>query len=99
MDLETRLRSYYQAWCDRDLDAIVSCFTPTATFEDLAFAARFEGLDQIRGFAKLTYAGAPDFHIDATRIIAGDGAGAAAWTMSGTHSGDYPGLPATNRRC
>ena len=94
-DLEERLRQYYNAWSRQDADAVMEFFTDASSFEDLAFAARFEGLAQIRAFVDLTYTGSPDFWVQPTQIIVGDGSAAAAWTMSGTHAGDYPGLPAT----
>jgi steroid delta-isomerase-like uncharacterized protein len=97
-DLETQLRRYYEAWSRQDADAVMEFFTEVSSFEDLAFAAKFEGLGQIRSFVDLTFAGSPDFKVSPKQIIAGDGVAAAAWTMSGIHSGDYPGLPATGNR-
>ena len=92
------LRGYYAAWSRQDVDAVVAHFAEGATFEDLALAATFEGLEAIRGFVELTYAGAPDFEVHPTEIITGDPTAAAAWTMTGTHQGDLPGLPATGNR-
>ncbi len=97
-DLEQRLRQYYDAWSRQDIDAVMGFFTDASSFEDLGLAYKFEGLEQILSFVELTYAGSPDFRVQPTKIIVGDGAAAAAWTMSGTHSGDYPGLPATGKR-
>ena len=97
-NLEEKLRQYYAAWTARDIDQVIACFTTDATFEDLAFAARFDGVAAIRSFVESTYAGAPDFRVEPQEILAGDGSAAAAWVMSGTHAGDFPGLPATGRR-
>ncbi|MFG0267645.1 MAG: nuclear transport factor 2 family protein [Rhodopirellula sp. JB055] len=97
MDLESRLREYYAAWSRQDADGVLAFFAPNSTFEDLAFAAEFEGLDQIRSFVDLTYAGSPDFEVHPTQIIVAKKTAAAAWTMQGTHSGDLPGLPATEK--
>jgi steroid delta-isomerase-like uncharacterized protein len=97
-DLETQLRRCYEAWSRQDAGAVMEFFTDVSSFEDLAFAAKFEGLEQIRSFVDLTFAGSPDFKVCPKQIIVGDGMAAAAWTMSGTHSGDYPGLPATGKR-
>ena len=91
IDLQERLREYYAAWTRRDPAAVMTFFTDGSSFEDLAFAARFEGLAQIRSFVELTYAGAPDFEVHPTRIVAGADEAAAAWTMCGTHAGDFPG--------
>ena len=98
MDLEGLLRDYYQAWSRQDVDSVLEFFTDDSIFEDLAFAAKFQGLDQIRYFVDLTYAGSPDFRVVPNQIIVGDAMAAAAWTMSGIHIGDFPGLPATGKR-
>ena len=97
-DLEQRLRQYYDAWSRQDIDAVMGFFTDASSLEDLGVADKFEGLEQIRSFVELTYAFSPDFRIQPTKIIVGDGAAAVAGTMSGTHSGDSPGLPATGKR-
>ena len=97
MDWEKYLHEYYQAWSSQNADAVMEFFTEESTFEDLAFAVKFAGLEQIRSFVDLTYAGSPDFHIQPTQIIVDKDKAAATWTMSGTHSGDFPGLPATGK--
>ncbi|SMP61624.1 conserved hypothetical protein, steroid delta-isomerase-related [Neorhodopirellula lusitana] len=96
--LESRLKDYYDAWSRQDGNGVMSFFGESSTFEDLAFGARFEGLTQIRSFVDLTYAGSPDFRVRPTQIVVGEGSAAAAWVMSGTHSGDFPGLPATGKK-
>lgn len=75
----------------------MSFFATDVTLEDLAFAAKFSGLTEIRSFVDLTYAGSPNFEVHPTQIVSGDGSAAAAWIMNGTHSGDFPNLPATNK--
>lgn len=97
MNYEQRLKEYYAAWSRQDADAVMQFFTEDSTFEDLAFAAKFSGLAEIRSFVDLTYAGSPDFEVHPTQIVSGDGSAAAAWTMKGTHSGDFPNLPKTNK--
>lgn len=97
-DLKSRMTSYYEAWSQQNVESVLEFFSEQSTFEDLAFAAKFSGLDQIRGFVELTYAGSPDFRVVPTQIIVSGQHAAAAWTMSGTHSGDFPGMPATGKR-
>ena len=97
-DTEEMLRRYYAAWGTGDPDAVARFFGDGAVFEDLAFAARFDGPAAIREFARITYAGVPDFRVEPETIVVGEnGSAAAAWVMSGTHRGDLPGIPATNR--
>lgn len=94
---EERLREYYRAWGGGDPDAVTSFFTEDAIFEDLAFGARFDGRAAIRQFAAITYAGIPDFRVEPETIVATERGAGVAWVMSGTHSGDLPGLPKTGR--
>ncbi|MEO1130271.1 MAG: ester cyclase [Planctomycetota bacterium] len=91
------LEMYYAAWCSGDPDAVAAFFENDAVFEDLAFGARFEGLDGVRTFAQITFAGVPDFHITPTQILVDGEQAAAAWTMTGTFAADMAGIPATGQ--
>ncbi|MFK7896137.1 MAG: ester cyclase [Myxococcota bacterium] len=98
-DPQAFIRDYYAAWGTGDPNQVLRFFSENASFEDLAFEARFEGLDQIRSFAELTYSGAPDFQVIPTNVFTSpDGSAGAEWAMTGTHKGDFPGLPATGRK-
>ena len=44
-----------------------------------------------------TRAAIPDVHFKIEEAIAGEGKAAIRWTMTGTHTGDLPMLPATNK--
>jgi len=92
------LTKYYAAWSNNAPDEILSCFTDDAVFEDLAFEAKFTGKEQIRSFVDLTYAGVPDFKIELQQIVSESDHATATWIMSGTHTGDFPNLPATGVR-
>jgi steroid delta-isomerase-like uncharacterized protein len=92
------LHHYYAAWSRQEPDSVMGFFTEVSTFEDLAFEVKFQGLAQIRSFVDLTYTGAPDFRVAPETIISNGISAAATWTMSGTHDGDLPGLPATGKR-
>lgn len=94
---ERRLHEYYATWSAGDPDKVIEFFADGAVFEDLAFEAKFEGLEAIRSFAVLTYNGVPDFRVAPQQIVVNGSHAAASWVMSGTHSGDMPGLPATGK--
>ncbi|MCV6638892.1 ester cyclase [Candidatus Albibeggiatoa sp. nov. NOAA] len=96
--IEQLLTQYYASWSTGNPDNVIQFFTQDAVFEDLAFEAKFVGLDAIRSFAVLTYSGVPDFKVVPTQIVAGDNSAAASWVMSGTHTGDLPNLPASQKR-
>ena len=94
---EKRLRDYYTAWTEIEPEKVIAFFANEASFEDLAFEAKFEGLEAIRSFVDLTYSGVPDFRVVPKQIVVNGSHAAASWVMSGTHSGDLPGMPATGR--
>ena len=96
-DMEKRLRDYYAIWATGDPDKVVEFFAEGAVFEDLAFDAKLEGREAIRSFAVLTFNGVPDFRVDPQSIVVDGTQAAASWIMSGTHSGDLPGLPASGK--
>ena len=96
-DIRRMLEHYYASWRTGDPDKVAAFFTDDAVFEDLAFGARFEGPEGVRQFVQITFAGVPDFRVTPTEIIMSTERAAAAWTMTGTLSGDLPGMPATNR--
>jgi predicted ester cyclase len=53
---------------------------------------------ELKAFAGAVLAAFPDFKLELTSgFTTGNWAG-AEWTMSGTHKGDLPGLPATGKR-
>ncbi|WP_353570379.1 ester cyclase [Candidatus Albibeggiatoa sp. nov. BB20] len=99
VEIEQLLKQYYAAWGTGNPENVIQFFTNNAVFEDLAFGAKFVGIDEIRSFVVLTYSGVPDFKVEPTQIVAGDNNSAAAsWVMSGTHIGDLPNLPASQKR-
>src|SRR5262249_9642620 len=67
-------------------------------YEDVTFGVVNHGKAELRTFTEGTFAAIPDFNVTLlTRFVAGNWA-AMEWAMSGTHKGDFPGLPATGKR-
>ena len=91
------IQEYYAAWSRQDVDGVVAFFEETSVFDERAFEAGFKGLEEIRGFVEMTYAGSPDFTVIPQRITGSGDDLAVEWQMSGTHTGDMPGLPATGK--
>ena len=90
-------RRLAQVWNGRDPEAVEALFHPEAEFRDMAFDVEKRGLDDIRGMFRETWRGIPDLHSELHRVVA-DGAWVALeWTLTGTHHGDFPDLPATGR--
>jgi steroid delta-isomerase-like uncharacterized protein len=99
LDGKALLSSYRGAWNAHDVDAIAGFFTDDGVYEDVAMARVNRGRDAIRIFAAETFKSFPDFSLveEGDPLVSSDGRYAAAWTMSGTHTGEVPGLPVTNK--
>jgi steroid delta-isomerase-like uncharacterized protein len=95
--VDVLFQAYGEAWAARDIERIVSFFTDDAVYEDVAMGVVNRGKDEIRGFLAELFGAIPDFTVTpASAFSSGDWAG-SEWTMTGTHTGDFPGLPATNK--
>ena len=96
-DVERMFEDYLAAWNSHDVEKIASFFTDDCVYEDVALGAVNRGKEQVRAYLSGTFNGFPDFKIERTsNFVAGDWRG-AEWIMSGTHTGDIPGLPVTGK--
>ena len=85
------------AWTAHDIDRVLSLCTDDCVYEDVTMAAVNRGKQELKAFADAVLGAFPDFKMNLTSgFIAGNWA-AAEWTMSGTHRGDLPGMPATGK--
>jgi steroid delta-isomerase-like uncharacterized protein len=84
-------------WNSQDREAIAGVFAADAVFRDMAFAVQKRGLAEIRELMYGTWRGIPDLHTELTRLIPHGDWVASEWTLTGTHTGDFPNLPATGR--
>jgi len=86
------------AWSSHDPERLLSLFADDCFFEDVTFGVVARGKKELRAFAQGVFAGVPDFKLEITsRFMAGSAAG-LEWVISGTHKGDFPGMPATGKR-
>lgn len=76
---------------------MLGLFTDDCLYEDVTFGVVLRGKKELRAFADGCFAAVPDFAFELTSRSAAGKAGAMEWRMSGTHRGDFPGLPATGR--
>jgi len=96
-DVERMLEDYLAAWNSHDVEKIASFFTDDCVYEDVAMGAVNRGKEQVKAFVSGTFTAFPDFKLERTSsFVAGDWRG-AEWIMSGTHTGDIPGLPVTGK--
>jgi steroid delta-isomerase-like uncharacterized protein len=91
------LDDWATAWSSHDSAKVLALFTDDCVFEDVTFGVVTRGKEELRAFAEGAFAAVPDFKFVLTsRFVAGNRAG-MEWVMSGTHKGDFPGLPATGK--
>lgn len=95
---EQMLKDFAAAWSQHDVDRILSFYTDDCVYEDVALGRKMRGREEIRRFVEELFRGVRDFRIEHRAALVSDRGGAAEWVMSGTHSDDLPGLPATGRR-
>src|SRR5215831_16429565 len=97
-EVERVLDDWATAWSSHDTAKMLALFTDDCVYEDVTLGVVNHGKEELRAFADGTFAATPDFKVELTaRFVAGNWA-AMEWVMSGTHKGDFPGLPATGKR-
>jgi steroid delta-isomerase-like uncharacterized protein len=95
--LDRMFEDWAAAWSHHDVQKLLSLCTDDCTYEDVTMGAINRGKAEVKSFANAVFAAFPDFRIQVTSgFIAGNWAG-AEWTMSGTHKGDLPKMPATGK--
>lgn len=85
------------AWTAHDIDRVLSLCADDCVYEDVTMAAVNRGKAELKAFAGAVLAAFPDFKMKLTSGFAAGNRAGAEWTMSGTHKGDLPGMPATGK--
>lgn len=98
MQLKRIYMGYVAAWLAHDSEAIVRFFADDAIYEDVALATISRSKAQIREFVQASLTAIPDLRIEPKRVFATADRLCSEWTMSGTHTGGFPGLPGTGKR-
>ena len=96
-DLEDLVREYAAAWSSQNVDKILSFFTEDCVYEDVALDAVNTGRQELEAFLRATFAAIPDFHIEPKAAFSVGDRAVNEWVMSGTQTGPFPGIPATNK--
>jgi steroid delta-isomerase-like uncharacterized protein len=72
--------------------------TEDCIYEDVALGVVNRGKDELVAFGNGFIAGVPDLSVEVTSRFATEDKAAAEWKMTGTHTGDLPGMPASGKR-
>lgn len=98
MNTDTRpIEAMAKGFSNGDLEAVLSVFADDIVYEDVPFGVSVQGKDIVAGFCRQFMASVPDFRQDLSACHRFGDVGMMEWTMSFTHSGDLPGLPATGK--
>jgi len=89
---------YTEGWNDHDPEAVVEQFAPGGTYVDPAVEEALRG-PEIGEFVAATVRGFPDVRFEVRRVVTVDEGDelvfVAEWTLHGTHTGPFDGLPPT----
>ena len=97
-DAKRVLDDWATSWSSHNTGKLVSLFTDDCVYEDVTFGVVNHGKKELQAFADGVFAGVPDFKIELTARFASGTSAGMEWVMSGTHKGDFPGMPATGKR-
>ena len=91
-------RLYEEVWNKRKLEVIKEIISPSHGLQAPTTFGSSIGPEAYKRNVLSFLAGYPDLHWTIEDLIAEKDKVVASWTMSGTHKGDYMGIPATNKK-
>jgi steroid delta-isomerase-like uncharacterized protein len=87
--------AWYTAISSHEVEQVLAFASPQIRYEDVPTGTVSEGPDAIKAFFGRVWAAIPDMQMVPTNVLTTGNAIAVEWIATGTHSGDFPGLPAT----
>jgi steroid delta-isomerase-like uncharacterized protein len=95
---EQLFKQFMEAENSHDVERVLALVTDDVVIEDVTWGIVMKGKDGVRqgytDFIKVV----PDFKLEPKSRIITDKSFAVELVFSGTHKGDFPGLPATGKR-
>ncbi len=91
-------RLYEEIWNKRKLELVSEIISPSHALQAPNVAGSAVGPEAYKRQTTLFLAAYPDLHWAIEDMIAEEDKVVACWTISGTHKGDFMGIPATNKR-
>src|SRR3954468_845615 len=96
--VEEKVRAYYEAMDNRDVDAMVALWAEDGV-EDVVPVGVIRGREELRAFLSELFAAMPDARTTITRLIAGEQDCAVEWRLEGTFNGAaFMGIEPTGSR-
>ncbi len=97
INLKKFAKDYIGAWDSHDADKIASFFTDDCVYEDLAAGIVNRGKKELKDFIKATFIWSPDLKFELKSSFGAGDQVASEWVMSGTHAGEFGGMPPTGK--
>lgn len=95
---ERQMRAYVELWnteaCERLSDVLAES---AAVHDPGAPGGVLEGRDEFEAHLRELQAGFPDLAIELHEMLSEDGVIMTHWTATGTHRGEFDGIPPTGR--
>ena len=91
-------RLYEEIWNKRKVELVGEIISPSHALQAPNVSGSAVGPEAYKRQLMLFFAGYPDLHFLVEDTIAEADKVVACWTLSGTHRGEYLGVPATNKK-
>jgi steroid delta-isomerase-like uncharacterized protein len=88
----------FAAWNAHDPEAYVAHIADDYVWESEAFPKPVRGREEVKATMKAYFAAFPDMHLQVETSVVTDNYVVKAWIATGTHKGEFLGVPATNNR-
>ena len=87
--------AWYTAISSHEVEQVLAFVSPQIRYEDVPTSTVSEGPEAVTAFFGRVWSAIPDMRMVPTNVLTTGNAVAVEWIATGTHSGDFPGLPAT----
>jgi steroid delta-isomerase-like uncharacterized protein len=93
---EQLFKDYLAGWA-HNMPKLMTVYADNAVHEDKTVSANLSGKKAIGDFAQAWFNGFPDLSFTIVALNVAGNRGTAEWIANGTHKGDMPGMPASNK--
>lgn len=91
------IRALQASWSSRDPETFVSLFTADGAFEDVPYAIRLRGHEQLRAHATRMKKHNNNLSVEMVACDATDHTGVAEWRLSHVFTGNFDGVDCTGK--
>jgi steroid delta-isomerase-like uncharacterized protein len=96
-DVERIMKDYYAAYNSHDVDGIASLWTDDGFYESVASGAVTRSKEELVASFRASFVAFTDQKFELKSVFSAGDWVASEWVWTGTHAGDWHGLPATGK--